>query len=101
MRDVIFIANLDRTIIDANQPALREIFGYELGEVTGKNSRMLYADDDAYNLSGREFFNQKGYVKEKIIEVAARRKSGEIFSGEILLSSFSMNMGTQRQISPS
>lgn len=83
MRDVIFVANLDRTIIDANQPALREIFGYELDEVTGKNSRMLYADDDAYNLSGREFFNQKGYVKGKIIEVAARRKSGEIFSGEI------------------
>src|SRR6185369_10975329 len=46
--------NLDRTIIDANQPALREVFGYELDELAGKNSRMLYADDDAYNLSGRE-----------------------------------------------
>jgi sigma-B regulation protein RsbU (phosphoserine phosphatase) len=83
MRDVIFVVNHDRTIIDANQPALREIFGYELDEVAGKNSRFLYADDDAYNLSGIEFFNRKGYVEGKIIEVAARKKSGEIFSGEI------------------
>jgi len=83
MRDVIFVTNLDRTIIDANQPALREVFGYELDELAGKNSRMLYADDDAYNLSGREFFNLKGYVEGKTIEVAARKKNGEIFSGEI------------------
>src|SRR6185369_14974069 len=80
---VIFVADLNRTVIDANQPALREIFGYELDEVAGKNSRMLYADDDAYNQSGREFFNRKGYVKGKIIEAAMRKKSGEIFSGEI------------------
>src|SRR6185369_8448943 len=83
MRDVIFVTNLDRTIIDANQPALRKVFGYELDELAGKNSRMLYADDDAYNLSGREFFNLKGYVEGKTIEVAARKKNGEIFSGEI------------------
>lgn len=83
MRDVIFVADLERTIIDANQPALREIFGYELEEVVGKNSRFLYANDDAYNLSGREFFNQKGYVQGKIIEVALRKKTGETFSGEI------------------
>jgi len=83
IRDVIFVTDLNRTVIDANQPALREIFGYELDELAGKNSRILYADGDAYNLSGSEFFNRKGYVKGKIIEVAARRKSGEIFSGEI------------------
>jgi sigma-B regulation protein RsbU (phosphoserine phosphatase) len=83
IRDVIFVADLERTIIDANQPALREIFGYELDEVTGKNSRFLYADDDGYNLSGREIYNQKGYVEGKIIEVALRKKSGETFSGEI------------------
>lgn len=83
MRDVIFVADLERTIIDANQPALREIFGYELDEVAGKNARILYADDDGYDLSGREIYNRKGYVKGKIIEVALRKKSGEIFSGEI------------------
>jgi len=106
IRDVIFVADLDRTIIDANQPALREIFGYELDEVAGKNSRMLYADDDAYNQSGREFFNRKGYVKGKIIEAAMRKKSGEIFSGEIfalkLLDEYGnpiSNIGIMRDIS--
>ncbi|HXE95733.1 MAG TPA: SpoIIE family protein phosphatase [Dongiaceae bacterium] len=83
MRDVIFVSDLERTIIDANQPALREVFGYELDEVTGKNARFLYAEDDGYNLSGREIYNQKGYVQGKIIEVALRKKNGEIFSGEI------------------
>jgi hypothetical protein len=38
MRDV---ADLERTIIDANQPALREIFGYELDEVAGKTPACL------------------------------------------------------------
>lgn len=83
MRDVIFVADLERTIIDANQPALREIFGYELDEVIGENARFLYADDDGYNLSGREIYNRKGYVQGKIIEVALRKKNGEIFPGEI------------------
>jgi len=83
MRDVIFVADLNRTVIDANQPALREVFGYELDEVAGKNSRMLYADEDGYNLSGREIFDRKGYVEGKIMEVALRKKGGEIFSGEI------------------
>src|SRR6185369_6491943 len=80
---VIFVADLNRTVIDANQPALREVFGYELDEVAGKNSRMLYADEDGYNLSGREIFDRKGYVEGKIMEVALRKKGGEIFSGEI------------------
>ncbi|SRR6266568_3163123 len=83
MRDVIFVADPERVIVDANQPALRELFGYELDEVAGKNARILYADDDGYNLSGREIYDQKGYVEGKIIEVALRKKSGEIFSGEI------------------
>jgi sigma-B regulation protein RsbU (phosphoserine phosphatase) len=106
IRDVIFVADLERTIIDANQPALREIFGYELDEVTGRNARFLYADDDGYNLSGREIYDQKGYVQGKIIEVALRKKNGEIFSGEIFALKFldehgnpTGNIGVMRDIS--
>lgn len=83
MRDVVIVADLDRNILDANQPALRNLFGYELDEVKGKPARMLYAGDEGYELTGREVFNTREFVEGRIIEVAFKRKNDEIFVGEM------------------
>jgi PAS domain S-box-containing protein len=83
MRDVVIVADLNRIILDANQPALRNLFGYELEEVIGKKARILYADDEGYDLAGREVFDTVEFVEGRIMEVSFRRKNGEIFSGEV------------------
>ncbi|MBI4683381.1 MAG: PAS domain S-box protein [Nitrospirae bacterium] len=83
MRDVVVIADLNRNILDANQPALRNIFGYELEEVIGKKGRILYADDEGYELTGKEVFDTMEFVEGRIMEVSLRRKNGEIFIGEV------------------
>ncbi|MEW6602937.1 MAG: PAS domain S-box protein, partial [Nitrospirota bacterium] len=83
MRDAVIIADLNRDILDANQPALRNLFGYELEEVIGKPGRLLYADDEGYELAGREVFDSREFVEGRIIEVSLRRKNGEVFMGEV------------------
>ena len=83
MRDVVVIADLSRTIIDANQPALRTVFGYETDEVIGKNSSMVYADRAEFEMTGREVFNRHDVQASKLVEARFRRKSGEIFVGEM------------------
>lgn len=83
IRDVILVADNERTILQINQPALRETFGYELAEVVGKKSRVLYADEEEYRLMGREIYDLKESVKGKIRELHFRRKNGEVFIGEL------------------
>jgi len=83
MRDVIVMADPDRTVLDVNQPAMRDLFGYETGEVVGKNTRFLYADDESYQFTGREVFNSKGFVDGRLISARFRKKNGEAFTGEV------------------
>jgi len=83
IRDVILMADHDRTIVQINQPALRETFGYELEEVVGKGTRLLYADEEEYCMMGREIFDIRKPVKGKIRETRFRRKNGEVFLGEM------------------
>jgi len=83
MRDVIVVTDHDRTILHANQPALREIFGYELEEIISKNVSMLYATEDDYRLMGREIFDRRESAKGMILELNFRRKNGEISRGEL------------------
>ncbi len=83
IRDVICVTDHDRHILNVNQPALRETFGYELEEVLGKNVRLFYADEWEYRLAGREIFDARKSVKGKLMEVSFMRKNGEIFIGEL------------------
>ena len=83
IRDVIVVSDHDRRILNVNQPALREHFGYEREEVVGKDVRILYADEEGYRLSGREIFEIRDAVKGKLLEVNFRRKNGEVFIGEL------------------
>lgn len=83
IRDVIVVSGHDRRILNVNQPALREQFGYEREEVVGKDVRILFADEDGYRLSGTEIFEIRDAVKGKLQEVNFRRKNGEVFIGEL------------------
>ncbi|MBE0597038.1 MAG: response regulator [Desulfuromonadales bacterium] len=83
MRDAIIIADLSRTIIEVNQPALRTLFGYETSEVLGQSTRILYADPEEYEQTGREIFNRRDAAGGKLLEVQFRRKSGEAFTAEL------------------
>lgn len=83
IRDVIVVSDHQRIIVNVNQPALRETFGYELEEVIGQNVSIIYADEEEYRSTGREIFDIRGSVKGKILEIHFRRKNGEVFIGEL------------------
>lgn len=83
IRDVIVVSDHSRRILNANQPALRDMFGYELDEVIGKSVKIIYADEEEYLVTGREIFDIRESVKGKILEVNFRRKNGEVFIGEL------------------
>jgi PAS domain S-box-containing protein len=86
IRDVIVIADINRNIIDANQPALREHFGYELEEITGKKASVLYASEEKFKETGKEVFNSRKKPIWKIMEVEYRKKNGDIFPSELYAS---------------
>lgn len=83
IRDVIVVADDNRTILHVNQPALHDIFGYKTEEVVGKSSRILYANKDDFDRTGKEVFDVKTSVKGKLAELNFRRKNGEVFIGEL------------------
>lgn len=83
MRDVIIIADMERNIVEVNQPALKNMFGYESDEVIGENTRILYANEEDYRMTGLAVFNASEYIEDKIFEVLYRRKDGEVFTGEL------------------
>ena len=83
IRDVISVTDDNRIILDANQPALRETFGYELEEVQGENARLIYADEEGYRAAGRELADLAENGKAKVLEACFRKKNGETFIGEL------------------
>ncbi|UFS70988.1 SpoIIE family protein phosphatase [Geomonas sp. RF6] len=84
IRDVIIVTDDDRIIADANQPALRDAFGYELHEVQGKDVRILYADDDGYRASAVPVARKRPEAGS-VLEVPFTKKSGDTFIGELSL----------------
>jgi len=83
IRDVIVVTDNNRRIINVNQPALRETFGYELEEVLGKDTRLLYAGEGGFRQSGKTFLDIRAAVRGKILELNCRRKDGQLFIGEL------------------
>jgi phosphoserine phosphatase RsbU/P len=83
IRDAIVVTDHSRKILHVNQPALKEIFGYETEELVEKDTSILYADREDYLMTGSEVFNQPGSVKGRLLEINFRRKNGEVFIGEL------------------
>ncbi len=83
MRDAMIVANQSRIVLDANQPALRNIFGYEISDIVGQSTSILYADQEQFEKVGGEVYHNPRPAEGKIIETSFLRKSGEEFSGEL------------------
>lgn len=82
IRDVIVVTDDNRTILHVNQPALQEIFGYKTEEVVERSSSILYAHEEDFRATGKEFLDMSESAKGKLLELQFRRKNGEIFIGE-------------------
>lgn len=83
IRDVIVVADHNRTIMHVNQPALLDIFGYSADEVVGESIRILYAYEEDFIQTGKDVFDVAEPVDGKLLELHFRRKNGEIFIGEL------------------
>ncbi len=86
-KDVIIITDEDFIIHDANQPALRNQFGYELNEITGRDISFLLKDKDEYARAERFFLSEES-EKGDVFTVAYRKKNGDLFTAEVLAFSF-------------
>lgn len=83
IRDTIIVADLERHIIDSNQPALRDMFGYEKEEVMRNETSVLYADQSGFLTTGKLMFNHNEKPFGKLLEINFRKKDGSVFPGEL------------------
>lgn len=83
MRDAVIIIDGDRTILDANEPAITDTFGYNRAEVIGKSVRMLFPDEATFRKMG-EFYSPSPDARMKgLLETVYMRKNGELFHAEV------------------
>ncbi len=83
INDVIIVADNNGNIIDANQPALKNQFGYELNEILSLQSSVLYANADSFQKAGTAVFNERRHTSAKIMDIDFRKKKGETFPAEL------------------
>lgn len=85
MRDVIVVTDEERTVLDVNQPALRETFGYETGDVLGKSELIFFDERNGERKICASKSCQGGFTACCPMEVSLRRKNGEVFIGELCI----------------
>ena len=79
--DALVVADTDRRITDFNAAA-EELFGYEADEVIGERSRLLYAEESAFEQQGDERFNKQASEHHERYVVEYERADGTTFEGE-------------------
>jgi phosphoserine phosphatase RsbU/P len=85
IRDVIIVTDTDRIVRDANQPALKETFGYDLDEVLGRSEEIFFVERADYEAALRASAGLDATVGSRVLETLFRKKGGECFSGELCL----------------
>ncbi|HKJ66276.1 MAG TPA: PAS domain S-box protein [Desulfopila sp.] len=80
IRDLILVADRERTIIDCNQ-AFLDTFGYAREEMLGRKTQQLYENEEMFREMGEKL---KKHVHEASFLTTVRymKKSGECFPGE-------------------
>ena len=81
MPDALIISNPKRQFIMGN-PAVEKVFGYHTEEILGKQSSMLYENQEEFERQGQLRFNLSAREQLKPYIVNYQRKNGEIFPGE-------------------
>lgn len=90
--DAIMLTNPDRRIVLANAAATR-IFGYAPGELIGQKTLALYAEQSEFERQGAETFATPRRVDGERLELRMRRKSGEGFDAEVVVTSIQAEDG--------
>ncbi|MFB6266458.1 MAG: PAS domain S-box protein [Halodesulfurarchaeum sp.] len=80
IRDAILVADTDRKIIDCN-PAFTDLFGYELPEIRGKQTKYVYASEDEFQKLGAQLRKHRA-EEDFLMTVRYETKSGTVFPGE-------------------
>lgn len=83
IRDVIVVTDNEHCIIKYNMPIFHEIFGYNFGEINGSHLKVLFDNNDDFELLKKTVFDRRDYVHGKIKETSFKRKNGDVFKGEI------------------
>jgi PAS domain S-box-containing protein len=83
IKDTVIITDNNRTILDANQPALKLMFGYNTGELKGESTAILYSDKEGYGRTGTKIFTSESGKSSELMEVPFRRKDGSTFPAEL------------------
>lgn len=92
LRDPLLVADPERRIVDCN-PAFVERFGYELEEIAGEPTAVIYKDRAEYEALGqsvRSHEDDPGFS----VTVHYRTKSGEVFPGETSVFTLTDDEGT-------
>ncbi|MBO1396981.1 sensor domain-containing diguanylate cyclase [Vibrio cholerae] len=80
LNQAAIVASLDRKILGLNQKG-QELFGYELDELIGVSTEILYADSEDYIRLGNERYNTQGEVSDEEFTVKYKNRDGKIFHG--------------------
>ncbi|MFB6267099.1 MAG: PAS domain S-box protein [Halodesulfurarchaeum sp.] len=79
IQDAILVADTDRRIIDCN-PAFSDLFGYDLAEIEGEKTRVIYEDEAEFERVGQAIADDE----EADVQYTVRyqKRSGQVFPGE-------------------
>ncbi|MGE4288282.1 MAG: PAS domain S-box protein, partial [Salinivirgaceae bacterium] len=91
--DGIVITDTDRNIKLANK-GMFNTFGYLPGELVGKSTRMLYADDQVFADTGEAVFKKEATSPENLYLTYYKNKWSQVFPGETFGTKLYDNSGT-------
>ena len=85
----------NRRIIFVNK-AVETVFGWKPEDLMGKNSRILYRNDEEYEYIGKNFYNLHGKEKNHVEEMSCRRKDGTDIICRVSASAIGKRIGDKR-----
>ncbi len=80
-QDPLVFADSDRRILWCNR-GLERLLGYSLSELKGRSTRLIYAENDDFNQTGKIRFNTTGNPSQQTYTMSYRHKDGSIVRTE-------------------
>ena len=81
--DALVYSDAERKMIRVNS-AFSRLFGYNVDEILGKRTKMLYANELDFEKQGKIRFNQQAKDTYEPYEISYKRKNNEIFPSETI-----------------
>jgi len=80
MRDALLVTDTERKITGCN-PAFTALFGYELSELKGRETDLIYHDIEQFKAMGNSL-KQNMEKSDFFLTIDYQKKTGEVFPGE-------------------